>query len=164
MKTLNVIILSLLFVVGCSRSVIPVKSETDRRKTERIIDTVTKVVPDSALIRALLECDSLGQVHIRDLYTENGRLVKLNMELRDNLLRLRAQVESQERVREVIRTDTIYEYIEVPVVVKDPVVEYRLRWWQKWLLWIGVFYLVRIGVKVFLNWKQITFKNLLKIF
>ena len=102
MKTLTVIILSLLFVVGCSRSVIPVKSETDRRKTERIIDTVTKVVPDSALIRALLECDSLGQVHIRDLYTENGRLVKLNMELRDNLLRLRAQVESQERVREVI--------------------------------------------------------------
>ncbi len=66
----------------------PGKIETDRRKTERIIDTVTKVVSTAPLIRAL-NATVWGQVHIRDLYTENGRLVKLNMELRDNLLRLR---------------------------------------------------------------------------
>lgn len=164
MKKLIIPCLLLLILAGCSRKMIPVQSQTEHRTTERTIDTVTQIIPDSALIRALLECDSLGRVRIRDLYSENGRLVQLNMQLRDNLLELQARGESQQRVRETVRTDTLYKEVEVPVIVKDQVVQYRLRWWQKWLVWIGVFYLARIGITTALNWKQITFKNLLKLF
>lgn len=164
MRKLIIPCLLLLSLAGCSRQMIPVQSKTEHRTTERTIDSIAQIVPDSALIRALLECDSLGQVRIRDLYSENGRLVRLNMQLRDNLLELQARGESQHRVRETFRTDTLYKEVEVPVIVKEPVIQYRLRWWQKWLVWIGVFYLFRTGLKTALNWKQITFKNLLKLF
>lgn len=164
----KLVILGLLFLVfsSCGRQVIPVKSETEHRSTERITDTVTRIVPDSALIRALLECDSMGRVHIRNLVTENGKLIRQNLSLHDNLLIVQARGQSQDRVREIIRTDTVYRNVEIPVIVKDTktITEYRLHWWQNWLAWAGVFYLVRTALRVAFNWKSITFKNLLKLF
>ena len=154
--------LLLLIVSGCSRKVLPVASETMTVRTERIIDTVTHVVRDSSLIEALLECDSLGQVRIADLHAENSRLIQQNMYLHDNLLSVQAAVQSEERVRIETKADTARIYQEVPVPYPKEV--NRLHGWQKALLWIGLLYLVRTGVRIALNRKQITLKTLLKLF
>lgn len=153
--------LMLFIVSGCSRKTIPVASETITVRTERIIDTVTNVVQDSSLLQALLECDSIGQVRIANLQTENSRLVWQNLYLQDNLLSIQAIVQSEERVREIIKTDTLNIYKEIPVPYPEEV--NRLYGWQKTLIWIGLFYLFRCGVRIVRNWKQITFKTFLKL-
>lgn len=166
MRKLIILFILLAALAGCSRAGVPIKSESDHRSSERITDTVTRIVPDSAMISALLECDSLGRVSIRELTTENGRLIRQNLSLRDNLLQVQAKGESQERVREIIRTDTVYVRQEVPVAVTETktVTINRLHWWQKWLVWLGIFYLARLALKLAFNWRSITFKNLLKLF
>lgn len=163
MKTIFVILLTLLLFAACSPKLIPVNSESAHHTTERVTDTVTKVVPDSATVRALLECDSLGRIRIASLLSENGRLLNLNMSLSDNLLAVTARGESQERVREVVRIDSIYK--EVPKIIKvtETVTVFKQRQWQKWLLWLGVFYLARTAFRLVNGWKTITFKTLLKL-
>lgn len=153
----------ILLMAGCARHVVPVRTDVEIKSTERIVDTVTRIVQDQSLVKALLECDSLGRVRIRELTTENGRLIQQNLTLHDNLLQVQAQGESQERVREVIKTDTVRIYVEVPVQIKETQEVYKLHWWQRWLVWIGLFYLARVGFRIAVNWKTLTFKTLLKL-
>lgn len=134
-------------------------------RTERIIDTV-KTETDSALLAALLECDSLGRVRIARMETENGELIRQMLELQNNRLQIAAQARVQERWREVIRSDTVIlrEEVPVPYEIERVKTEYRLRQWQRWLCWIGVFYLLRTLLRIAFGWRNMTFKNLLKLF
>lgn len=159
---------ALALMFSCSpravRTVVASRDSTHNR-TERIVDTV-RTSADSALLAALLECDSLGRVRIARMDAENGRLVNQVLELQANLLRIKAQAKVPERWREVIRSDTVTVREEVPVpyeVVRERT-EYRLRWWQKALCWLGAFYLGRIAVKLAKGWKTLTLKTLLNIF
>lgn len=151
----------LALATSCSRQIIPLRTVTHTSSVELIRDTVTLTVTDSSLLEALLECDSLGKVRFRELRAESGRLVRQNVALSDNLLRVKAEAESQQRVRERIVRDTVFRDREVAVPYAE--VTYRLRGWQRWLLWIGVFYLVRTGLRVAMNWKKMTLKTLLKL-
>lgn len=129
-------------------------------RMERIIDTV-KISSDSALLAALLECDSLGRIRIACLEAENGRLMTQALELADNLLQVRARVDITERGREVIRSDTVIVHETVPVPYPVERTEYRLRSWQRWLCWIGVFYLLRTLLKIALGGRGLTIGKLL---
>ncbi len=134
-------------------------------RTERIVDTV-KTETDSALLAALLECDSLGRVRIARMEAENGELIRQMLELQNNRLQIAAQARVQERWREVIRSDTVIlrEEVPVPYEVEHVKTEYRLRRWQRWLCWIGAFYLLRTLLRIASGWRNMTFKNLLKLF
>lgn len=44
-------------------------------------DTIVAIAPDSASIKALLECDSAGNVLIRELTEAQGKNVKLQLSL-----------------------------------------------------------------------------------
>lgn len=162
------VLAALALMFSCSpRAVKVVTASRDSTHTssERIIDTV-RVNPDSALLAALLECDSLGRVRIARLDAENGRLISQILELQDNLLSVKADAKIPERVREVIRSDTVKVREEVPVpyeVVKVKT-EHRLRWWQEILCWLGALYLFRTAWKLARGWKNLTFKTLLNIF
>lgn len=142
--------------------VVTASRDSSHVRTERIIDTV-KMTSDSALLAALLECDSLGRVRIARLDAENGRLISQLLELQDNYLRVKAQGKIPERVREVIRSDTVKvrEEIPVPYEVVKVKTEYRLRWWQEWLCWLGAAYILRTLLKFAFGRKPITFKTLL---
>lgn len=67
----NIIILSLLLLSGCSKKIIqPAVIEKTIVKDsiiELVRDSVITLPADSSYIKALLECDSLGQVHIKEL-------------------------------------------------------------------------------------------------
>ncbi len=140
--------------------IITASRDSSSVRTERIVDTV-KTETDSALLAALLECDSLGRVRLARLEAENGRLVAQTLELEDNLLRVQARAGMTERSREVIRSDTVRIREEIPVPYEVVRVENRLNGWQKTLCWIGVAYLLRTLLKFAFGRRPITFKTLL---
>ena len=117
-------------------------------------DTIVTIAPDSASIKALLECDSAGNVLIRELTEAQGKNVKLQLSLQqasgNGVVTVDCKQDSLERVialqNEKIselsnnkQTETI-EVKYIPEVVK-------------WFAWIGAFfvvlYLVKIGLWVY---------------
>lgn len=161
------VLVALALMFSCSpRSVKVVTASRDstRTSTERITDTV-RMSSDSALLAALLECDSLGRVRISRLDAENGRLISQVLELQDNLLSVKADAKIPVRWREVIRSDTVRvrEEVPVPYEVVRIKTEHRLRWWQEILCWLGALYLLRLVWKLARGWKNLTFKTLLNI-
>ena len=102
--------------------------------TERIRDTVVKIEADSAMLRALIECDSLGQAHIRELlrYRSGQRVEPPQVEIRDNVLTATARIDSQAIYLALkdryVEKDTRTSHTEVRTVEVN-----RLTWWQK--LW-----------------------------
>lgn len=73
MKRLLFLILPLL-LVACRT---PQPLQTDTTREVRIVerDTLITLAPDSATVRALLECDSTNQVILRQLSTRNGNRI-----------------------------------------------------------------------------------------
>lgn len=100
------------------------------------------VPADSAMVRALLECDSLGQVRIKQLETENGLRLKQNLSLKGNLLMVGAEIDSlavylaykatyelkQSKSNKVEQSNS---ETNKKVTVGDP-------WWWIILKWLGV--------------------------
>ena len=121
---------------------------------KEVRDTIVTIAPDSASIKALLECDSAGNVLIRELTEAQGKNVKLQLSLQqasgNGVVTVDCKQDSLERVialqNEKIselsnnkQTETI-EVKYIPEVVK-------------WFAWIGAFfvvlYLVKIGLWVY---------------
>lgn len=97
-------------------------------KSEKIIDTVTCMVTDSAVLRALFDCDSLGNVHLRELHDAKGRMADMETQLSDGELKVvtRWQTKYVDRIREVHDTTTVVEVREVTKLVKYVP---RFFWW-----------------------------------
>lgn len=115
-KTVPVlIILCLIVFVGCTRTVYE-----PAVRSERVIDTVTQTVGDSAVLRALFECDSLGNVRLRELYDAKGKMAQMETRLSGGELQVvtRWQTKYVERVREVHDTTTVVQIQEVAREVK----------------------------------------------
>lgn len=94
-------IISLVALFGCRTVSVSTSSSKEIKYDSvfnEIVDTIktTSVVilPDSALIRAYLECDSMGQVHIRELEVERGRTIIPKVILKDNILLVPIKVDS----------------------------------------------------------------------
>lgn len=140
---------------GCKTPQPIVQTEVKEVIVEREVrDTIVTVLPDSASIKALLECDSAGNVLIRELQEAQGKNVKLQLSLQqasgNGVVTIDCKTDSLERVitlqNEKIselsnnkQTETI-EVKYIPEVVK-------------WFAWIGaffvVFYLLKIGLWVY---------------
>ena len=78
------IFLVLIFLVGCKTPKPVVQTEVKEVVVEREVrDTIVTIAPDSASIKALLECDSAGNVLIKELQEEQGKNVALEMALKN---------------------------------------------------------------------------------
>lgn len=148
---------------GCRTQQPIVQTEIKEVVVEREVrDTIVTIQPDSASIKALLECDSAGNVLIRELEETQGKNIALEMQLhgyknkpnepskpitellvdckQDSLEKV---VELQnEKIKELSsskKTETI-EVKHIPNVVK-------------WLAWVGAFvvgfYSVKIGLWIY---------------
>ena len=103
---------------------------------EVLRDTVVTVEADSSLLRALVECDSLGQAHLRQLaeYRAGDRLPPPKVSIRDNVLTATAAVDSMAIYLTLKDRFTESTKIEREVVTQ-PVEVHRLTWWQtRWML------------------------------
>lgn len=69
---------------GCKTPQPIVQTEVKEIVTERVVkDTIITIAPDSASIKALLECDSAGNVLIRELEETQGKNVSLQAQLKN---------------------------------------------------------------------------------
>lgn len=132
-----------------------VQTEVKEVVVEREVrDTIVTIEPDSASIKALLECDSAGNVLIKELQEAQGKNVKLQLSLEqasgNGVVTVECKQDSLERVIALqnekiseLSNNKQTETIEVKYIPE----------FVKWLAWIGaffvVFYLVKIGLWVY---------------
>ena len=109
-------------------------------------DTMVVVEQDSASMRALLECDSMGNVLLRELEQEQGRNIALSATLKGNVITVDCKQDSLQqlvnRLRDVVReyeTNDTKEVVTVEVVPKY----YRFTSWAFWIVVAAV--LVRVA-------------------
>ncbi len=122
-----------------------VAASTDRTNSDSVViretvrDTVVMIQADSSLIRALVECDSLGQAHVRQLleYQAGERLKPPQIVIRDNVLTATAEIDSlaiymqlKDRYKEAVRREivTVTQYVETN----------KLTWWQTLFHRLGI--------------------------
>lgn len=114
------------------------------------------VKPDQATTKALLECDSTGNVLIRQLaeYKAGERLKPPRINVQDNVLTATAETDSLSiylalKDRYAERADTVY-------IDKSKIIEVnRLNGWQKFRIWIGNVMLIIIPIVIYLKIKKI---------
>lgn len=130
---------------GCRTPQPIVQTEIKEVVVEREVrDTIVTIAPDSASIKALLECDSAGNVLIKALQEEQGKNVALEMALKNKqndkgesagaTLEIDCKADSlqmvidvqNEHIREL--NDIISKHVEEIKYIPDIV---------KWLAWIG---------------------------
>lgn len=139
--------------------------ETETKETIKESDVAQSVDADSAYAALQFECDSLGNVLIRDLEQEQGKRTSLEVQLKDNILKIQAIQEEFEVIVKGLKRDKevlIKENTELkeklssvqtqekqePVIVEKPIPDI-----VKWLAWIGagfiLYYLIRFGLWVY---------------
>ena len=121
-KFLSIIII--LFAVGvmlpscCARRIAGntqarhTDSITVITRTETVRDTVVHIAPDSAMVKALLECDSIGRIRMARLveYEAGERMRPPRLDITDNILTLRDRLEQEKTtVTDTRNTETIIE-------------------------------------------------------
>lgn len=152
-------ICALLFawiVTSCKTPQPIVQTEVKEVVIEREVrDTIVTIQPDSASIKALLECDSAGNVLINELEEVQGKNVSLALALKNlkgkpATLSVDCKQDSLEKVialqNEKIQELSNNKQVETVEVKYIPDV-------VKWFAWIGaffvVFYLVKFGLWVY---------------
>jgi hypothetical protein len=152
-------ILLFLYVItvfqSCKTPQPVVQTEVKEVVVEREVrDTIVTILPDSASIKALLECDSAGNVLIRELQEAQGKNVKLQLSLEqasgNGVVTVECKQDSLERVI-ALQNEKIQELSNNKQV--DTVEVKYIPNVVKWFAWIGaffvVFYLVKIGLWVY---------------
>jgi hypothetical protein len=134
--------LLLLAATGCTRTVYLTKTVTDSTATiVRYIprDTLIQLPPDSAAVQMYLECDSAGQVMLRQIATLNGQLIEARAGFVNNVATVSAAVKPAAAVETTIthrEIETERRHTEAEVSIRE--VPRRARWWEKLFFWIGV--------------------------
>jgi hypothetical protein len=149
MKTISLLVL-LCFATACTRTVYLTKTVTDSTATTiRYVprDTLIQLPRDSAAVRMYLECDSAGQVLLRQIETLNGQLIEARAApIRNNVATVSATVKPAATVPATLTdriTETERRHTEAEVTIRE--VPRRARWWEKFFFWCGVAAVV-IGV------------------
>ena len=140
-------------------------TETEVKETIKESDVAQSVDADSAYAALQFECDSLGNVLLKSLEQEQGKRTSLELQLKDNILKIQAIQEQFEVIVKGLKRDKevlIKENTELkeklssvqsqekqePVIVEKPIPAI-----VKWFAWIGaffvVFYLVKFGLWVY---------------
>ena len=119
-----------LLVCSCKTKYVPVESKADSVVVEKLVEV--QLPPDSATIRALLECDENGKVVLAWLDIANSRNAQAQFTI-DSLGNLLAKMKTQ--------PDTVYlpsKEVTVTKEVKVPYpVEKELTRWQKLCVNVG---------------------------
>lgn len=151
-----VLIAMLVWMLQSCKTPQPIVQEVTKEVVveREVRDTIVTIAPDSAGIKALLECDSAGNVLIKELQEVQGKNVSLQAQLKNTnkgtALVIDCKQDSLEKViaiqEEQIKELNSNKQVETIEVKYIPEV-------VKWFAGIGaffvVFYLVKIGLWVY---------------
>ena len=155
-KIFCVVLLSVVLFTGCrakraAASVSGYEKQSDSYYEKDVLKPYV-VKPDSASILALLACDSLNHVYLKELSTKATPGTVANVLLKDNRLKV---VYKTKHDTLYVPGKTIIQKIEYIKTITRTVTVNVLHWWQKWLMWIGGIGLVLLAGVVGLKWSGI---------
>lgn len=149
MKHWHIVVIGILLLAGCKTKAKVIQVPV--RESVKVTQTLEPVVlpTDSLLLEALFRCDSMNMVRLIEISELKTKRVSSGFKFENNKLTYSAQVKPDT----VYMRGTIIERDrEVPVYVDVPgPVEYRLRWWQETLMWMGVVLSLGLAVWVFIK-------------
>ena len=146
------------------------KTETTNDNSTEIEekDSTINIPADSAMTMLLLQCDSMGQVLIKDLAEQQGKNVELETRLQQtqqgSLLAIKAKQDSMQviieslraRIREYNKVQRVDTFIDKQVITET--VEVVPEYYKKCArgFWITIVaYIFIIGVTVYRKWSSI---------
>ena len=142
-------------------------TETTTTETIKESDVAQSVDADSAYAKLRFECDSLGNVLLVALEQEQGKRTSLELQLKDNILKIQAIQEQFEVIVKGLKRDKevlIKENTELKEKLssvqsqekQEPVVIKEVPDWVEWVKWLAVvgagfilYYLIRFGLWVY---------------
>lgn len=137
MKKLIYISLFVLLLTSCKVvEYVPIESKVEIK--ERIVKV--DVPADSSSIIALLECDSLNQVILKQLNEKNTDDAQSNFTLKNNVVSVKFKSNPKPKV--IVRDTTIYK--DRPYPVKTEKTVYKTKWYQDLLMYVGLVALIAL--------------------
>lgn len=147
-----------------SKSEITTDNNTEIEKK----DSTINIPADSAITNLLLQCDSMGQVLIKDLAEQQGKNVALETKLQQtqqgSLLAIKAKQDSMQviieslraRIREYNKVQRVDTFIDKQIITET--IEVVPEYYKKCArgFWITIVaYIFIIGVTVYRKWSSI---------
>ena len=142
-----ILTITALIPQGCSRKIYPhttQNTQTTETITEIIRDTIIQTQPDTAILQALIRCDSTGRARLAEINTlkqsvrtqQTISIAKDPQPHKPTPITITATVDSmgiyltyKERYKQTTQTQITETIIEKEVNI--------LKWWQKGLMWVG---------------------------
>ncbi len=111
---------------------------------EIVRDTIVFTAPDKGVAMALLACDSLGKVYIRQIIDLKavGKSTKPDIQIHDNIIKVVVPVDSQAIYITLRNRETTTE--SKTEIKPAPEIKNYLTGWQWFQLWVGRFALMVI--------------------
>ena len=157
-------IITLVLLSACGRKIItPAIIEKTIVKdsiVERVRDSVVTIPPDSAWIKALLECDSLGQVHLKQLlsYKSGANINPPVVTVKENVLTALSKTDS---INIYLRIKDRYQYATTDNTKyeKEIIEVNRLTKWQGFQIILGkifaILLLLLLGFGAYKTYKKL---------
>ena len=142
-------------------------TEITTNETIKESDVAQSVDADSAYAALQFECDSLGNVLMKSLEQEQGKRTSLELQLKDNILKIQAIqeefkiiVKGLQRDKEVLikeNTELKEKLSSVQSEEKqEPIIVKEVPGWVNWVKWLAVvgagfilYYLIRFAIWVY---------------
>ena len=142
-------------------------TEITTTETIKESDVAQSVDADSAYAKLRFECDSLGNVLLVALEQEQGKRTSLELQLKDNILKIQAIQEEFEVIVKGLKRDKevlIKENTELKEKLssvqsqekQEPVIVKEVPAWVEWVKWLAVigagfilYYVIRFGLFVY---------------
>ena len=139
------IVTSVLFMPSCRSSRLTMTQTSDSvRIIERWRDTTIYEQPDKAWLKGWLECDSAGQVLLRELEIERGRNITPHIKIVNDTIYVECKTDSLELLLK-LRDQMIME-LQQSKTIEIVEVEKQLTWWQETQIKMGRLFLIVIVV------------------
>lgn len=119
------------------------------RIIEKWRDTTIYEEPDIAWLKGWLECDSVGQVLLRELEIERGRNITPHIKIVNDTIYVECKTDSLERLLKIRDLEIkMLKEMQTEVVVE---VEKELSWWETTQMKMGRLFLMVIAVLVIIT-------------
>lgn len=144
------IVMSVLFMPSCRSSRLTTTQTSDSvRIIERWRDTTIYEQPDKAWLKGWLECDSAGQVLLRELEIERGRNITPHIKIVNDTIYVECKTDSLERLLKIRDLEIkMLKEMQTEVVVE---VEKELSWWETTQMKMGQLFMIAIAVLIIIT-------------
>lgn len=142
--------MSVLFMPSCRSSRLTTIQTSDSvRIIERWRDTTIYEQPDKAWLKGWLECDSAGQVLLRELEIERGRNITPHIKIVNDTIYVECKTDSLELLLKL--KDQMIMELQQSKTIETVEVEKELSWWETTQMKMGQLFMIAIAVLIIIT-------------